>query len=66
MSQKGQCDSLTLDPGSHSMNISNISSKATGTFVPKFYVEPSGAEGTNICRNSPGHITNMAAMPVDS
>ena len=66
MSKRGQGHSLTLDPGSHSMKIPNISSEATGPFVTKFYVEPSVAEGTNICPNGPGHITNMAAMTVDS
>ena len=47
------------------MKIPNISSEAT---VTKFCVEPSEAEGTNICPNGPGHIkfTNMAALPVDS
>ena len=30
------------------MAISNISSEATGPIVTKFYVEPSGAEGTNL------------------
>ena len=58
--------SLTLDPGSHSIKISNSSSEATGPFVTKFNIKPSGIEGTNICQNGLGHITNMATMPVDS
>ena len=48
------------------MTISIISSEATEPIVNKFNVEPSGAEGTNIFQNSPGHMTNMVAMPVDS
>ena len=48
------------------MAVSNISSEATGPVVTKFYVEPSGAEGTKICLNGPGYMTNMVAMPVDS
>ena len=31
------------------MTVSNISSEATGPTVTKLYVEPSRAEGTNIC-----------------
>ena len=41
------------------MKISNISSEASGPVVTKFYVEPSGAEGTKICPKGPGHMTNM-------
>ena len=33
--------------------------------VTKLSVEPSGAEGTKICFNSPGYLTNIADMPVD-
>ena len=42
------------------MAMSNISSKPTGPIVIELYIETSGAEGTN----GPGHMTNMAAMPV--
>ena len=49
MSTRVQGHSLTLDTGSHSMKISNFSSETTGPFVSKYYVEPSGAETTNIC-----------------
>ena len=44
----------------------HISPEVTGPIVTKFYVEPSGAEGTKICSNGPGHMTNMATMPVIS
>ena len=48
------------------MTILNISSEATGPIVTKFYVEPSGDEGTQICSNGPGHMTNMMAIPKDT
>ena len=32
--------------------------------VIEFYIEPPWAEGRKVCSNSPGHMTNMAAMPV--
>ena len=41
------------------MIISNISSNTTGPFVTKFHVEPPWAEGTKICSNRPGHMTNI-------
>ena len=66
MSTRGQGHSLTLDIESHSMKISNFSSETPGPFVTKFYVEPFGAEKTNICPNGRGHMTNIDAMPVES
>ena len=66
MSTRGQGHCLTLDTGSHSMKISNFSSETTGPFVTKYYVEPFAAEKTNICPNGWGHMTNIAAMPVES
>ena len=48
------------------MTVSNISPEATGQITAKFYVEPSGAEGTKICSISPGHMTNMVTMTLDS
>ena len=46
------------------MAISNISSKATWPIVTKFHIELSWADGRKVCTNRPGHMTNMAAMPV--
>ena len=46
------------------MTISKIFSKATGRIVTKFHVESPWAEGTELCSNSPGNITNMAVSPV--
>ena len=30
----------------------------------KFHLYPSLDEGMKVCSNGPGHITNMAAMPI--
>ena len=46
------------------MTVSNIFSKATRPIVTKFHTEPPWAEGSKVCSNSPGHMTNMVAMPV--
>ena len=44
---------------------SNIfSSETTGPIEVKFHVEPPWDGGTKICSNGPGHITNVAAMPI--
>ena len=45
---------------------SNIfSSETTGPIEAKFPVEPHWDEGTKVCSNGPGHMTKMAAMPID-
>ena len=46
------------------MTISNNISKATWPIVIKFHLELPWAEGTKLCSNGPGNMTNMAAMPV--
>ena len=57
--------SITLfDLDTHSMSVSNIPSKAIGSVVTKFHLEPPGAEGTKNCSNGSGHITNKAALPI--
>ena len=48
----------------HILTISSISLKAIEPIITKFHVEPPGAEGKKICSNHPGHIANMAAMPI--
>ena len=48
------------------MAVSNNSSKATGLIVTGFYVEPSGAEETKHCSNSPNHMNYMVAMSLYS
>ena len=42
------------------MTVSNISSEATWLIVTKLYVEPFRVEGTKMCPNGPGHMTNMS------
>ena len=46
------------------MTVSNIISKATAPILIKFHLELPWAKGTKLCSNSPGNMTNMAAMPV--
>ena len=48
------------------MTISNISEESTWLIVTKCNEEPSGAEGTELCSDGPGHMTKMADMPVAS
>ena len=38
--------------------------KNTGPIEAKFHVEPPWNGGMNICSNGPGHMTNMATMPI--
>ena len=61
---RGQGHFLPLTQDSHSMTISNISSKATMLMVTKLYLESPGVEETKICSSRPGHMTNMVTMPV--
>ena len=46
------------------MIMSNISSKFTQPIITKFHIEPPEVEETKICSNCPGHMTNMATMPL--
>ena len=64
MSRRGQGHCLVKVKDSHSMTVSNISSKATGPFVTKSHLEPPGADGTKICSNCLVHMTNMATTPI--
>ena len=43
----------------------NIFSSETALPIKaKFYVEPPWEGGTKVCINGPGHMTEMAAMPI--
>ena len=55
-----------LTQNAHSLTISNIYpySKATGPIVTKFHIQLPWAKGTKLRSNSPGHMINIAAMPV--
>ena len=48
-------------------NFSNIfSSETAWPIKAKFYVEPPWGGGTKVYINDPGHMTKMAAMPINS
>ena len=55
----GQDHCLTLTQDFDIMTISNISSKATGAIVIKFYIALPWPDGRNVCSNNPGHIMNI-------
>ena len=60
-----QSHCLTFDPGP-SLYDSFKHLKSTRSFVTKFHMKPPWAEGRKVCSNSPlGHMSNMAAMPVN-
>ena len=46
------------------MTVSYIFSKATGTVVTSFHLEPPCADGRTICSDSLGNMTSMTTMPV--
>ena len=48
----------------HIKTISNIFLKSNGPIVTKFHIELPWALRRRVYSNSPGHMTNMAAMPV--
>ena len=48
------------------VNISNIfCSETTGHIEANFHVESPWDGGTKVSPNGPGHMTKMAAMPID-
>ena len=49
---------------SHIFTVSNISTKASWPVDTKFHIEPPGIWETKILPSEPGHMTNMAAMPI--
>ena len=55
-----------MDPASvRPFTFSKIfSSETAWPIKAKFYVEPSWEGGTKVYINGPGHMTNMAAMPI--
>ena len=45
---------------------SNVFSSETARPIKaKFYVEPPWEGGTKVCINGPGHMTKLAAMPIN-
>ena len=65
MNIKGQGHSLTLVQGHSDSTFSNFISLETAKPIEvKFHVEPPWDEGTKVCSNRSGHMTNMASMPI--
>ena len=65
MNIKGQGHSLTLVKGHSDSTFSNFFSWGTArTIEAKFQVETQWDGGTKVYTNGPGHMTNMAAMPI--
>ena len=62
---KGQGSSLTLVQGHSDSTFSSFFSLETaGPIKAKFHMEPPRDGGKKVCSNSPGHMTNMAVMPI--
>ena len=56
---------IDLGPGSLRFTFSNFFFLETArTIEARFHVEPPHDGGMKVCSNGPGHMTNMAAMPV--
>ena len=64
MSTKGQGHSLTLVQISDSVFLNIFSSITTRPMEAKFQVGPLWDRGTKATSNSPGHMTEMATMPI--
>ena len=61
MNIKGQGHSLTLVQGHWDSTFSNFFFLETEA---KIHVEPPWDGRTKVCWNGPGHMTNVAAMPI--
>ena len=56
---------IDIGPSSLRFTFSNFFSLETAWPIEaKFHVEPPWDGGMKVCSNGPGHITNMAAMPI--
>ena len=65
MNLKGQGHSLTLVQGHSDSTFSNFFSFETARPIEtKFHMEPPWDGATEIYSNGPGHMTNMAVMPI--
>ena len=65
MNIKDQGHLLTLVQGHSNSTLSNFFSLETARPIEaKFHVEPSWDKEMKGCSNSPGHMTNMTAMPI--
>ena len=67
MNIKGQGHLLTLVQGHSDSTFSNFFFLETAWPIEaKFYMEPTWDWGTKVYTNGPGHMTNVAAMPIYS
>ena len=65
MNIKGQGHSLTSVQGHSYSTFSNFFSLETaGPIEAKFYVEPQWDQKMKVYSNGPGHMTNIATMPI--
>ena len=65
MNINSQGHSLTLVQGHSESTFSNFFSLQTaGPIEAKFHAEPPWDGGMNVSSNGPGHMNNMATMPV--
>ena len=65
MNIEGQSHSMTLVQGHSDSHFQNFFSLETARPIEaKFHVEPAWDRGIKVCSNGPGHMTNMAAMPI--
>ena len=65
MNIKGQGHSVTLVQGHSDSTFAIFFSLETAKPIEaKFHVEPPWDGGTKVCSHGPGHMTNMAAMPI--
>ena len=67
MNIKGQGYPFTLvQCHSYSTFSTFFSLETAWSIEARFHVEPQWDAGTKVCSNNPGHMTNMAAMPIYS
>ena len=65
MNIKRQGHSLTLVQGHSDSTFSSFFSFETARLIKaKFHVKPPWDGATKVCLNGPGHMTNMAVMPI--
>ena len=65
MNIRGQCQSLTVVQGHSDSTFSNFFFLETPRPIKaKFHVAPPLNGDTKVCSTGPGHMTNMAAMPI--
>ena len=65
MNINGQGNSVTLVKDHSDWTFANFFSLETTKLIEaKFHVEPPWDGGTIVCSNGPGHMTNMADMPI--